>query len=102
MIDKTGIEISFHLTNEGEFETNVNFNEANDKSSQLFALFLSSLEKEQSLIYNTVIKRLKDFIKKEKYIDEIEMVFKYKSTLDQNLDTQVMRPSDVFNSLSKK
>lgn len=97
-----GIEIIFNLTNEGKFEVSINFHEQNEEAYQLFALFLSSLEKEQTIIYNAVIKKLKEMLKNdEDLVDTISIIFQHKSIIDKNIDTPVMRPSHVFSALKK-
>lgn len=97
-----GIEIIFNMTNGGQIETDIHFNEPNDDSYQLFALFLSSLEKEQSLIYSAVIKKLKDILRKDDSLSEaIACIFQHKSIIDKNIDINIMKPSQVFSSKNK-
>lgn len=92
-----GIEVIFNITNEGQLEIEIAFNRQNDEACQLFALFLHSLEREQSLIYKAVIKKLKEMLTDDDALSDIlEIVFNYKNILDKNLDIPVLLPSQVF------
>lgn len=93
-----GIDVVFHLTNEGNFEIDIEFDEPNEESCQLFGLFLHSLEHEQNLIYSAVLKKLRQILKTNQELNTtIEIVFKYKNLVAQNLDTPIMSPSQVFS-----
>lgn len=93
-----GIDIVFHLSNEGNFDINIDFDSPNEESCQLFGLFLHSLEHEQNLIYSAVLKKLRQMLKNNEELNAIiEIVFKYKNLVQQNLDTPIMSPSQVFS-----
>lgn len=93
-----GINVGFELTNDGLFNITIDFNEPNNDACQLFGLFLHSLEKEQNLIYVGVLKKLRNMLKENKELESIiEIIFQYKNLVQQNLDTPIMSPSQVFN-----
>lgn len=92
-----GIEIKFNLTNEGKFDTIINFNNQTEASYELFGLFLSSLEQEQNLIYNALIKKLREMLlEDDNLIEPINSIFTYKAQIDKNVSTIVIKPSQVF------
>lgn len=95
-----GIELKFIINNDiVTLDININLNNPNNKVKELFALMLYSIEHEPNTIYNQILIKLKEMVKKDNnLISLLDEIFQYKKKLDAEMATQVIWPSDVFRS----
>ena len=84
------------MTNKSQFIISVDFNNQNEEACQLFALFLHSIERDQPRVYDEIVSKITDEIKKNDIlIPVVEFIFEYKKTLGYS-DKPVIKPSNVF------